>query len=51
MFYVPFHDVEDTDGKITEGKNKEYHHQHASCLTSGFNLFDLSCHGTCSDFN
>lgn len=35
------HDVENTDGQVTECKHKQHHHQHACCLPSSFNLFDL----------
>lgn len=39
---LPFHDIEHTDWQVAQGENKEHHHQHASCLPPGSDLFDLS---------
>lgn len=46
---LPFHDIEDADWQVAQGKNKEDHHQHASCLTPGSDLFDLSTNSAGSD--
>lgn len=40
--WLPLHDIQHADWHVAQGENKEHHHQHASCLASGSDLFDLS---------
>lgn len=47
--WLPFHEIEGADGQITECKHKEHHHQHASRLAPGFDLFDLGANRTGSN--
>lgn len=39
---LPFHDIQHADWQVAQCENKKHHHQHASRLASGSDLFDLS---------